>query len=247
MKKMHLKKCFSLKKKNKFLFFLITIFLIFFSSIYLIKKAGKKILPEMMEYAQIKTTTFGSIVITKAIEDEMKQNDDIEKLLLTEKNGDSINFDPIAINRLLNQLNTNVSKNISLLESGEIEKLHLTQDELTDYNMEELKKGIICKIPLSLFFDSFFLANLSPKIPVKLKFIGGVDTDIESNVDSYGINNAIIRVNVKVSVDAQITFPFSSKTTTVETKVPIILKVIQGEVPNIYYPQLDSSSLKKIE
>lgn len=244
MGRMHLKHChIKIRKKNRLIFFLSILILILILAIILIKMAGKRIMPDMLEYAEIKTTTFASIVITEAINAEINENFESKNLFLKEEKGsETMDFNPVEVNKLLNSLTTHVNENISLLESGDIEKLSLSEEQLQDYNKEELQKGIVCKIPLSLIFNSTFLANLSPKIPVKLKFVGGVNTDIESDVSSYGINNALVKVNVVVSVDAQIALPFTSKTTTVVTKVPIVLKLIQGDVPQIYYPQLDSSS-----
>lgn len=245
MGKMRLKRYrLKLSRKNKFIFFCIVLLVILIFAITLIKMASQRIMPDMLEYAKIKTTSFASIVITKSVQDEIDKNFKEENLFLKEGNTDNINFNPVEVNKLLNSLTTNVNKNISILESGEIEKLNLTEESLKDYNTEELKKGIISRIPLGIIFNSTFLANLSPKIPVKLKFIGGVNTDIETDVSSYGINNALIKVNVKISVDAQVALPFTSETTTVVTKVPLVLKLIQGEVPEMYYPQLDSRTQK---
>ena len=57
---------------------------------------------------------------------------------------------------------------------------------------------------------------------------------IDSNVKEYGINNAMIEVKIKVSVTMIINMPFVSKEVNVNTEVPIIMKIIQGTIPEYY-------------
>ena len=50
------------------------------------------------------------------------------------------------------------------------------------------------------------------------------------------------KVKIKVKVTMQINMPFVSKETTVKTSVPIVMKIIQGTIPDYY---LKNDSLNK--
>ena len=45
------------------------------------------------------------------------------------------------------------------------------------------------------------LHNIFPKIPVKIELIGNTFCRLKTDVTQYGINNALIKVNVEVPTD----------------------------------------------
>ena len=122
------------------------------------------------------------------------------------------------------------------LESGGIEELELSSTILSSYDLEKLKKGIIYEIPSGIVFRNSLISNLGPKIPVKINLNGDVITDINTEVMSYGINNALIKVSVNVKVYMQVIIPFKTKEIVVEANIPVIMKLVEGNVPSYYYP-----------
>ena len=149
-----------------------------------------------------------------------------------------ITFNSINVTKVLNKITDLIQVNLKLLEQGQVDKLDI------DINTKKsnLKKGIIYEIPLGVITSTSFLSNLGPKIPVRLNLIGDVVTAVESKVSEYGINNAMLEVGIKVEVNSKINLPFISKTVKVDTTIPIIMKVIQGNIPNMYLDSITAFS-----
>ena len=72
--------------------------------------------------------------------------------------------------------------------------------------------------------------------------IGDVCSNISTTVSSYGINNALIEVDVYVEVSMIVNLPFITERITISNKIPLSLKVIQGVVPNYYLGELTTNS-----
>ena len=87
-------------------------------------------------------------------------------------------------------------------------------------------------------FDNIILANIGPKIPVKLNMIGDILTNINTKVTDYGINNAVVEIIVDVEVYEQVILPFTTKRITINTDIPIAVKLIQGEIPSYFFSNL---------
>ena len=55
-----------------------------------------------------------------------------------------------------------------------------------------------------------------------------------TEVDSYGINNAIFKVNIQSTVTLKVVLPFTSSNIDLVANIPIIIKIIEGDVPSYY-------------
>ena len=73
-----------------------------------------------------------------------------------------------------------------------------------------------------------------PKIPIKLELIGNIICYIKTDIKNYGINDALITIYIDVVAEEKILLPFSSTTTKIETKIPIVMKLIEGDIPSYY-------------
>ena len=60
-----------------------------------------------------------------------------------------------------------IQENLKKLELG-----------IIDENNEENKNGVVLKIPSGEITNNFLLNNLGPKIPVKLKILGNMNTNV---------------------------------------------------------------------
>lgn len=231
---------FNLKGIKKIDIVIMTIILIILSTIILIKKIGQEITPVLMEYAESKATNTATLMITQAVNDKVFSVMDIEDIFVTQKDNEgkitNVDFNPITVNKLLNMITNYVQEYIEKVESGDIDSLGVSDTIFSNYDMKKLKQGIIYEIPSGVVFNNSLLSNLGPKIPVKMSLVSDVISDLKTNVTNYGINNALIEVIVHVEVKIQVVLPFASKTVKAETNIPIALKMIQGSVPNLYYP-----------
>ncbi len=236
MKKIKLKK----RKHSKLNFFLFVIILMIISIVFLFTYINKKITPVFLEYAEFQASKIATYVISKAIDEEVSKNLDIEDLFISSKDSSgnikSIDFNPITINKISNLIKSNIFEYLEDLENGNIEKI-----KNTALFSSRINEGIVFEIPSGIIFNNVLLANIGPKVPVKLSLTGDILTNIHTKVTDYGINNAVVEVVINVEVYEQVILPFTTKRVTINTDIPIAVKLIQGEIPSYYFNNLKTS------
>ena len=228
-------------------YILIVIFLLIISVFFAFRFIGKHITPIIQDYAEKQAKKISSIVISQAVTDEVIDYINQEEMFITTKddsnNIQSVDFNSAAINQVLGKVSKSVKSYLKKLESGEIENLNLSDTSVFNVNQKKLKNGIIYEIPTGIIFNNGLLANLGPKIPIKLSLIGDIVTDINTDIKDYGINNAVIQVSMKITISEQVIFPYDSSQIKVETNVPVAMKLIQGNVPGYYFNGTKEPSL----
>ena len=233
---MHLKK--KTKVNNKFNKIIIIIVLLTISVAITYKIFGKNINKIFIEYGEIETKKIINIIIDSTVTKEISKGLENDILIITNGTNNEINsidFDMIKVNNILLNVSKAIESNINNLSDGNINNINLSKDVLKKYNSDKLKKGIIFEIPSGIIFNNTILNNLFPKIPVKLELINNVFCKIGTSVDSYGINSAIIKVNLDITVDVKILMPIITSTTQIKFSVPILIKLINGEIPSYYF------------
>lgn len=245
MKKMRLKGKRKFKK-NKFKSFFLIIIILFIIIFSLIKYISMKVNPILLEYASLESRKLASIIINNAVLKNVTQSTEINDLFLISKDDTgeikSIDFNPIVVNKILTQTTNSVQLNLKYVEEGKIDELDLADNALLEYNVDKLKKGIIYEIPSGVVFNSSFLNNIGPKIPVKFNLIGDIVSHINTKVTDYGINNALVEVNIVLELAEQIILPFISNKIVIETSIPVAVRLIQGTVPKYYLNGMDQNS-----
>lgn len=244
-KRIHLKRKFSFfKKKINFVIFIVIILIIMI--VLTLNFISLKVNPVLLDYAQMEARKIASIIINDAVNQNITNDIDIEELFIitrdTNNEVKTIDFNPIIVNQILTETTILVQSNLRYLEQGKVDMLNLMNNALIDYNQDKLKQGIIYEIPSGVIFGNSFLANIGPKIPVKFSLVGDIVGYINTNVTDYGINNALIEVNIVLELSEQVILPFVSEKITIDTTIPVALKLIQGSVPNYYLNGLNSPS-----
>ena len=229
--RMRLKKYKKNKIVNRILFVVI---LLIISIIYIFKIFNEKALPQFISYSEIETKKIVSNIISNTITEEITNNINMDDLFITLKdsNGDiqSIDLNSSEVNKILVKSSKSVEQNLRYLETGEIDKLNLS-----NYDNEKLKSGIIYELPSGIIFNNTLLNNILPKIPIKMHLIGNVLAKLTTSVDSYGINNALIKVNINIEAEVKILMPFVSSNSKLNIDVPILMKIMEGNVPSYYF------------
>ncbi len=238
----NLRKKIVIKKINLLIFSFILVFIII---ILLFKIINERINPILFDYATLESRKFASIIINKAIEKNVATDLVIEDLYIVSKKENneitSVDFNPAIVNKVLTKVTSSVQMNLKNLEEGNLDLLEASDDVLIYYDKENLKKGIIFRIPSGIVFNNSLLTNIGPKIPVRFTLVGDVLSGINTKVTNYGINNALLEVSVNIKLTLKVILPISTKEVNVETNVPIAIKMIQGNVPNYYSNGLNSN------
>lgn len=208
-------------------------------SVWLINRG---IEPTLIEMAETKTNQFAREAINEAVSRRIVDDLEADEILdiETDESGNivSMNWNSVVINRVLRNTTFRVQNFLKRIERGEI-----TPEESLDFDLEhdvvleedtvEDHRAIV-RIPIGQATNNALLANLGPQVPVNFRIIGDVQSDVERRVTEYGINNALIELDIFIQANVQVVIPFATKTTTVETHVPVSIGVIQGEVPDFY-------------
>ena len=232
-----------IKKLKNIILFIFIIGIIF--ALILIKYFSNKIEPSLTKYVESETKRIITIIINNSIRTQISKQIDSNSILITEKDDDqnitTIEFDTQNVNKISSIITSTIEKNLKLVENGNIDELNIDLNEVSDIDYQQLKDGIVYYIPVGNINGSFLINNIYPEIPIKFTMSGDVVSNIESEIKEYGINNALIEVKAKVSVSMIISMPFVTKEISVQTSIPLIMKIIQGNIPDYYNGSIGSS------
>lgn len=232
------------KKMSKGKLLLISILFVLITVLVFIIRISNNINDKFMSYAEVEAEKVSKTIINYAVNDIVMNDLKTDALFVTvkNKNGDiqAIDFDTGNVNHLLNHISQNILKYFRLLEQGETDDIDFVKRVLP--GSHKIEDGIIMEIPSGVILGNSLFSNMGPKIPVKISMIGNLESSVSTKVDKYGINNAIIIINVDIEASEQIILPLHTKKIVIKNRIPIAMKVIQGIVPNYYMGGLDSNS-----
>lgn len=243
--RLRLRKKVITSKHKKYYILVISFVLIIISVFSIIKIIGNKVSPIILKYAQSEARKIASVIINSAVTEKISNNVDMDKLFIITKDSrgeiSTIDFIPTEVNKILTEVTEIIQNNLKGLEKGNIEDLNIPATNYLSKD-SELKRGIIFEIPSGVAINNPLLSNLGPKIPVKLNLVGDILSEITTKVTNYGINNALVEININIKLTEQLLLPISSDEIEIETSVPVTLKLIQGTVPNYYIDGLSGNS-----
>ena len=241
MKKMKIKKT---NRKNKFVFFLILIFIFLFLSFSYINESVK---PLLLSYAEIEIKKLSSIIINRAVSKQLVENASIDDLFLIEKdttgNIKTIDFNSIVVNKFLSTMVNSIHLNLKQIEEGNVDLLELPDDFLITYDEKKLKKGIIYEVPVGLLLKYPIFVNVLPKVPVRFHLVGDISSNVHTSITNYGINNALVEVDIHIKVTMMTILPLMTEQIEVETSVPLAIKLVEGKIPEYYFNGMERESV----
>lgn len=237
-KKIHLrkkKKHFVIRKSHLFLFTMIGVVV---TVIFFLYQINRHFTPLLFEMAELEIQKFSTIMVNKAIAQVLEDKINTDELFETVKSEDgsiqTIDFNPVVVNQVLNLATTIVQNNLKLLEHGELDAIGIYDMDLPEDRIQDLERGIIERIPIGILTNNAILANFGPEIPIRLRYVGDVNSNISTKITPYGINNAMVEVGVHLEMTAQIILPFVTEKMLLECDIPLAIKMVQGSVPMYY-------------
>ncbi len=226
--------------KIKILFFILISTTII--SVFLLSILGKRLSPILARYVNVEAKRFASNIINTSVNDtiEEKITDDLFNLSKTEDGKiEILDYNTKKVNSILSSINTKIQKKLLNLEDGQIANMPIS----SGFKVEKiLKNGIVCKVPMGSLRKNSLFVNVGPSIPIKMVFIGQVESSLNTKIREYGINYLVVEINVNVVVEEQIIMPAMSKRETLNLEAPLTLKIIQGEIPNYYFGSIEKKS-----
>lgn len=233
MKKFKLKKVRKIKISTKIsILILILIVCVYFLITYI----NKNVYPVLMNYAKADAKKMALLIMDNSVNEEILNALKEEDIFSVSKNKtgevSDIDFNPVIVNKVLSITTSTVKKNLENLERGNIENITFINKD--DYDIKNLKNGVISEIPVGLSLNNALLANIGPKIPVKINLVGNVVSYASTKIHNYGINNALVEVYAHVEVTEEVIIPLSTSKIKVRNDIPIAIKIVQGTVPDYY-------------
>lgn len=208
--------------------------LVIFLSFLILYIFNLKAMPIIMNYAQVQTKKVGIEVLketgVKEINELVKQNQLFNIVCNDKGEIETIDFDTVLVNEILLIASKNIRARLSEVEKGN----KLPEELYYGQSIDKLKKGIIYEVPFNVIFNNSFFYNIGPKIPVSIKYSGNVSLDIKTRVSEYGINSALIEIYIRAEVTQRTILPFRSKDIKITSEIPVVMKVVKGNVPNYY-------------
>lgn len=194
-----------------YVFLFLIVIMIFFSINFIDNYYGERV----ETYIENKGILYTQKFIQDAISNEISNEIAINELYIFQKdendNIKSVIINTNKINNILSIINESLEKNIQLL------------------NKEELY------IPLSIILGENIFSNVGPNLKLTVIPIGNYKCDVVSKVSEYGINNSLFEISIKVEMKIQSLVPLNKIESNVECNIPIVMQIIQGDVPRYYY------------
>ncbi|GKV56942.1 sporulation protein YunB [Sporosarcina sp. NCCP-2222] len=224
------------KKKRKWISLILPAFLLTIAIfLYFI---NSRLTPIYIQYAEFQTEIIAAHVITQAIKSRSTEIYNVNDIIKNIPNDSgamvTTQFDTEIISKTMAEIHSLVESHLDMAESGNMDMLPLNENIEYDPQAMESHGGVVFFVPIGQATNIPLLGNLGPKIPIRFHVVGSVHTDVETVVTEFGINNAIVELNVLVKVDVQIIVPLATRTTTVEQRIPVAFGMIQSPIPQIY-------------
>lgn len=141
----------------------------------------------------------------------------------------SVNYDSMKLNQLLYTAVESINESLMLAQKGEV-------DPIT--NQVYFDNGVVDEVPLGYFTELVGLADLGPKIKIRVKVINRVNGVYEITNEAYGINNTLLKIMIKVNVKADVFAGISQDEIVMQEEIPVIIQLINGNVPQ-FLPTLN--------
>lgn len=223
------------KRASRFALFLMSFV---FTVILFLYFLNSRLMPTYLDYAEVQTYKIASHVVSKAINARTSSvldvNEIIEDLPTESDYMLTTKFNTEIINQVRAETTALVKEHLEMAERGDLSQL--PELENVEYDVSEIQRGdgIVFFVPLAQALNLPLLGNLGPKVPIRFHIIGNVSSDVATSITEFGINNALVEVNIRLKVNVQIIVPFASKTATVEQTIPVAIGLTRSQVPNIY-------------
>ena len=216
-----------LKKKKKCYYWIIFIIVFFFMIVLSIfRYVSENISPKLVKYASVELKKISNYIVSKSLTYDDFANINLDDLFIITRNdkNEILTFDlnTMIVNKLLFCINDSVQENLKQLELGNI----------NEYN--EKSDGVVLKIPIGVVTKNFLLSNYGPMIPVKVKILGNIDSNLSTKITNYGINSALVEINIEITVTELVILPITVEEVSFISKFPIVVKLVNGTVPDFY-------------
>lgn len=192
------------------------------------------LIPPLKEYGKMEVERLNQLIVTHSKFTNEKQYQD---MIIIERNNENeitlIDFDMIKANSLANDIVLDIENTYSLIEEG---KYKAKDDSYYERRVEEVSEsGIVSKVSIATLLDMPLLASLTPQLSIQYKHLASVSSNIIKDIKNYGLNHVMIELSIKVSLKLRMVYPFFEQYHVHNVEIPILLEIVEGQVPIVYH------------
>lgn len=221
-------------------FVVVVLLVILLTSLFL-NAFQKKVTPKLLDVVAIKLDKLTNHYLLEFFNRDILNQESIDQILTITQNSKeeivSVDFNLEKAYDVLSDATQRMKNGMNSSEFGDINNLTYT-DPMLQNNTE----GLILMIPMGAASDGIYFTNLGPELPVRIRFVNSLYTNLRTNITDYGINNALVEVNIEIEVEVEIITPVQKKIIKKEYEVTIASKIIQGKVPTYYGGMIENRS-----
>lgn len=187
---------------------------------------GKRLKEYYLGVGEVQVERINSLVTMNTISTILKESYSQVSFIIEDNN---LSFNTGELNLILKDSVNRIYEELKKIESGE-----------SMIYKNEYGKGIIYEIPFHMFSNNVLVSSYGPKIPIKYQVIGDVKGEIISQIESFGINNAVVNLLLSITISSRIAVPLQSKIISSKINLPIYSRIFEGEVPHWGYSNIES-------
>lgn len=217
--------------KKRIFVFLFNIIILF---VMVLNFLNNNLLPVILEYGQYQCSNISTRIVNLAVEEIINPMIKEDIVVFNENDTTSIEFNASILNSIATSVVKKIQTYFYKLEKGILDDATIKKIGL-DLENDKLKKGIIYEMPISRAFDNPLISNFGMSVPIRYEIIGGINSQIVSVVKEYGINNALLEVNLEINIKSKTTIPILSNEEINYVSIPLVMKVLQGEIPDSFF------------
>lgn len=207
------------------------IFIIIVSLLVLLLIVSFQMQPVIEKMAIKKMDQFVQLVIN-----HVSFTEEIDDQQLFTDTDHTIEFNMVYINKICSQYVSDLENVLQLIQEGKYKKKN---QSLYNQYLKEISdnQGIIASIPIGGLTGNVFLENIGPRLHVRYQTQSLVSSNISKTVKSYGINHVLVTIDLTVLIELQILIPFRASNYKKSFQIPLVFKILEGEVPSWYQGQ----------
>ena len=209
-------------------------------SVFLFFKFNNRITPKLLSIASSSINKLNETILTNYRVKEIYKEIDLTECIKVIQNSKeeilTVDFNLENVYKALSIITEYIQRSV--------EDKNIRKEILNHYN-DELSSNlnsIILNLPMGIASNSIYLANLGPRIPVKISYMGYVASSVRIKLEDYGINNVLISIYIDCYITNEFIAPFKEEVINHEYNILIASKIIQGTVPDYYGGTIERKS-----
>ena len=200
-----------MKKVKIYAFLFLIIVIISFSLMFI----GGYFSERVDVYMKSKSENYCANLVSDLLKEEVINIIDSDKIVKVNYKSEnvvsSISIDTKMVNSFLKSVN---------------EKLVFSVDNIENANIS---------IPMGIILGDTLFGNIGPNFDIDIVMLSSFKADVYTSLKEYGINSSLFELYVNVSFTINTMIPLNSDLSEINVSVPLVIEIINGEVPRYYY------------